>query len=73
MAKRVGLNPALGTIFPIFINARTPVACDLDHVQAACCVIIEHTMYMYICKYIASKHYMTYGGTPFYKPYNSRC
>ena len=49
-ARDVGLSPALGTIFPIFITPLTLVLLT-ELVQAMCCTVVEPTLC--ICKAIA--------------------
>ena len=47
-ARDVGLVPALGTIFPIFITAMN-WCCDQDPpVQTTCFTVVEPTLYVYV-------------------------
>ena len=54
-ARDMGLSPALGTVFPIFITPMTLVAMTMDPVQAMHCMVVEPTLSMYMyghCLYV---------------------
>ena len=48
IARYVGLSPAQGTVFPIFITPMTPVAVTLDPVQATHCMVVELALCIYM-------------------------
>ena len=52
-ARDVGSILSLGTIFPHFYHTHDTGCHDHDPVQAACCMVIEPTLCMYISKVIA--------------------
>ena len=54
-ARNVGLNPSLGTIFPIFRHIHDVDCNDHDPVQARHCVVVEPTLCVYVyghCLYV---------------------
>ena len=62
--RDVGLSPALGAVFPIFITPMKLVAMTMEPVHAMCCVVVEPILYMDMyghCLYVFNcKHYKTY-------------